>query len=77
MNRHPVFGHHFPVIEHPFPVLELRTMFSVSEHHFPVLECPFLLCPVLSRVPSRFLAILARPVLNFGCPGPARPLARF
>ena len=37
-------------------------MFSVLEHHFPVLERPFLLCPVLSRVPSRILAVPARPV---------------
>ena len=41
-----------------FPVLEHH--FSVLEHHFPVLEHPFLLYPVLSRVPSRILAI--RPV---------------
>ena len=54
-----------------------RTTFSVLEHHFPVLEHPFLLCPVLSRVPSRILAVPARPVPNFGCPGPSRPLARF
>ena len=38
---------------------------------------PFLLCPVLSRVPSRILAVLARPVPDFSCPGPSRPLARF
>ena len=54
-----------------------RTSFSVLEHHFPILERPFLLCPVLSRVPYRILAVPARPVLNFGCPGPSRPLARF
>ena len=54
-----------------------RTTFSVLEHHFPVLEHPFLLCPVLSRVPSRILAVPARPVPNFGCPGPSHPLARF
>ena len=39
-----------------------RTTFSVLEHHFPVLERPFLLCPVLSRVPSRIFAVPARPV---------------
>ena len=55
----------------------LRTTFSVLEHHLPVLEHPFLLCPVLSRVPSRILAVPARPVPNFGCPGPSRPLVRF
>ena len=54
-----------------------RTTFSVLEHHFPVLERPFLLCPVLSRVPSRILAVLARLVPNFGYPGPSCPLARF
>ena len=59
MTRFPVFGLHFPVLE----------------HHFPVLERPFLLCPVLSRVPSRILAVPARP--EFGCPGPSHPLARF
>ena len=36
--------------------------YSVLERPFPVLERPFLLCPVLSRVPSRFLAVPARPV---------------
>ena len=51
--------------------------FSVLEHPFSVLELPFQLCPVLSRVPSRFLAVPARPVPDFGCPGPSRPLARF
>ena len=50
---------------------------TVLEHPFPLLERPFLLCPVLSRVPSRILAVPARPVPNFGCPGPSRPLARF
>ena len=39
-----------------------RASFSVLEHGFPVLERPFLLCPVLSRVPSRILAVPARPV---------------
>ena len=39
-----------------------RTSFSVLEHPFPVLEHLFLLCPVLSRVPSRSLAVPARPV---------------
>ena len=39
-----------------------RTSFSVSDHLFPVLERPFLLCPVLSRVPSRILAVPPRPV---------------
>merc|ERR1719418_157499 len=68
MTRFSVLEHLFPVLEHPFPVLE---------HPFPVLECPFLLCPVLSRVPSRILAVPARPVPNFGCPGPSRPLVRF
>ena len=61
MTRYPVFWHHFPVLE----------------HHFPVLERPFLLCPVLSRVPSRILAVPARPVPNFGSPDPSCPLARF
>ena len=51
--------------------------FSVLEHPFSVLERPFLLCPVLSRIPSRFLAVPARPVPDFGCPDPSRPLARF
>ena len=51
--------------------------FSVLEHPFPVLERPFLLCPVLSHVPSRILAVPAWPVPDFGCPGPSRPLARF
>ena len=54
-----------------------RTSFSVLEHPYTVLEHPFLLCPVLSRVSSRILALLARPVPNFGCPGPSRPLVRF
>ena len=61
ITRFPVFGHYFPVLE----------------HHFPVLERPFLLCPVLSRVPSRSLAVPARPVPDFVCPGPSRPVARF
>ena len=61
MTRFPVFGHHFVVLE----------------YHFPALECPFLLCPILSRVPSWILAVPARPVPNFGCPGPSCPLARF
>ena len=51
-----------------FPVFECS--FSVLEHPFPVLEHLFLLCPVLSRVPSRSLAVPARPVPDFGCPGP-------
>ena len=55
----------FSVIEH---------FFSVLEHRFSVLERPFLLCPVLSRVPSRILAVPARPILNFG---PSHPLVRF
>ena len=54
-----------------------KTSFSVLEHTFSVLEHPFLLCPVLSRVLSRILAVPARPVPNFSCPGPSRPLARF
>ena len=57
------------------PVLECPFLFQsilVS-----VLERPSLLCPVLSRVPSRFLSVLARPVPNFGCPNQSRPLARF
>ena len=81
MTRFPVLEHHFPVLEHPFLLQSIvfcfRIHFPVLERHFPVLECPFLLCPVLSRVPSRFLAIPARPVPNFGCPGPSCPLARF
>ena len=48
-----------------------RTTFSVLEHHFPVLERPFLLCPVLSRIPSRILAIPACPIPDFGCPVPS------
>jgi hypothetical protein len=75
MTRFPVFGHHFPVLEHPFPVLEQYFLFL--EHHFPVKERPFLLCPVLSRVPSWILAVPARPVPKFGCPDPSRPFARF
>ena len=51
--------------------------FSVLECHFPILERPFLLCPVLSRIPSRILAIPARPIPNFGYSGPNHPLARF
>ena len=54
-----------------------RTSFSVSDHLFPVLERPFLLCPVLSRIPSRILAVPARPVPDYSCPGPSRPVARF
>ena len=54
-----------------------RTTFSFLEHHFPVLEHHFLLCLVLSRVSFRILAVLARPVPNFGCPGPSCPLVRF
>ena len=53
------------------------TSFSVLEHPYTVLEHPFLLCPIMSRVPSRILAVPARPVPGFGCPGPSRPLARF
>ena len=37
------------------------TRFPVFGHNFPVLEHPFLLYPVLSRVPSRILAVPARP----------------
>ena len=48
--------------------------FSVLEHPFPVLERPFLLCPVLSRVPSRILSVRGRPVPNFGCSSPSRPV---
>ena len=50
-----------------------KTSFSVLEHPFSVLERLFLLCPVLSRVPSRFQAVparpgfwLSRPVLSLG-----------
>ena len=53
------------------------TKFLVFGHHFPVLENPFLICPVLSRVLSRILAVPARPIPNFGCPGPSRPLVGF
>ena len=53
------------------------TRFPVLEHHFPILECPFLLCPVFSRVPSRIFVVRAHPFLNFGCPVPSRPVARF
>ena len=69
-------------------VLKQEKMFQKSD--FPVLEHPFLLCPVLSRVPSRILAVPARPVpwqdfelvplsfcpgtKNFSCPGV--PLSR-
>ena len=55
----------------------LGTKSSVLEHLFPVLECTFLLCPVLSRIPSQILAVPARPVPNFDCPGLSSPLARF
>ena len=48
-----------------------------KKNSFPVLERPFLLCPVLSRVPSRLLAIPAHSAPNFGCPSLSRPLARF
>ena len=58
-----------------FSVLECP--FTVLEHPFSVLERPFLLCRVLSRVPSRFVAVPARPVPDFGCPDPSRPLPRF
>jgi hypothetical protein len=58
-TRFPVFGHLFPVLEHLFPVLK-QIFCSVLEHHIPVLEHPFLLCPILSRVPSRILAVPAR-----------------
>ena len=44
---------------------------------FPVFERPFLLCPILSRVPSRIMAVQARPIQNFVCPDPSRPLVRF
>ena len=54
-----------------------RTSFPVFDHHLAVIERPFLLCPILFFVPSRFLAIPARPVPNFGFPGPSQPLARF
>ena len=88
MTRFPVLERHFLVLEHPFLFQNViflfqnilscfRTSFSVLEHPFSVLERPFLLCPVLSRVPSRFLAVPARPVPDFGCPDPSRPLARF
>ena len=53
------------------------TRFPIFGHHCPVLEHPFLLCPVLSRVPSQMMAVPARPVPNFGCPVSSRPLARF
>ena len=53
------------------------TKFSVLKHHFPVLELIFLLCPILSCILSRILAFPTRPVPNFGCPGPSRPLVRF
>ena len=52
------------------------TINPVLEHHFPVLERPILLCPVLSRVPSWILAVLASPVPDFGCPGPPVPLSQ-
>jgi hypothetical protein len=50
---------------------------SVLEHLFAVLKRPFLLCPIMSCVLSRILAVPTHPVLNFGCPGPSRPLAKF
>ena len=40
----------------------LRTSYPVLEHPNTVLEHLFLLCPVLSRILSRFLAVPARPV---------------
>ena len=48
------------------------TRFPVSEHPFPVLEHPFLLCPVLSHVPSQILAVPAVPSQILA--GPARPV---
>ena len=71
-----------------FPVLSLVFLLisnlsnGLRLHQFlgtktTVLEHPFLLCPVLSRVPSRILAVPARPVPDFSCPGPSRPLVRF
>ena len=42
-----------------------------------LLECLFLLCPVLSRVPSRILAVPVRPIPDFGCPSPSSHLTRF
>ena len=54
-----------------------RTSFSVLEHPFAVWEHPCLLGPVLSRGPARFLAVPARPVPDFSCPCPSRPVARF
>ena len=73
MTRFPVFGHHFPVLEHRFPILEQRFLFQNIIFLFQnVLFCSVLFCPA-----SRSAFWLSRPVLNFGCPGPSRPLARF
>ena len=43
-----------------------RTSFSWFRTSILVLEHSFLLCPVLSRVPSRILAVPARPVPSLG-----------
>merc|ERR1712051_317395 len=71
----------FPVLEHHFSVYNIlfcfRASVSVLEHPFSVLERPFLLCPILSCVPSRFLAVPARPIRAFSCPDLSRPLVRF
>ena len=48
-----------------------RTSFSVLEHPFSVLERIFLLCPVLSRILSRFLAVPARPRFWLSRPVPS------
>ena len=64
-------------VTHSMAKANLSKFFSVLVHNFSVLEHPFLLCPVLFRVPSRILTVPARPVPNFGCPGPYRPLVRF
>ena len=69
MTRFSVLEHLFSVLEHLFPVLE--DPFPVLEHRFPVLERPFLLCPVLSRVPSRILAVPARPEYWLSRPVPS------
>ena len=58
-------------------ISHFRTSFLCFRTSFPVLERPFLLCPILSRVPSRILAVPACPVRDFGCSDPSRPLARF
>ena len=48
--------------QNEFKNFNKMTRFPVFGHHFCVLEHLFLLCLVLSRVPSRILAVPALPV---------------